>query len=199
MSVRSNMLELAILAELETPLHGYELRKRLSRCLGPVRRLSFGSLYPALHRLADKGLIKVVEPRGTAGAESSRSRRQVVYQTTAAGSKFLRESLETADVDDDSLGLAMGLMSKATPAARLGLLVQRRSQVLARREASERAKQSSDFWIRSRGELDSVQAENELSWIDRLIQAGGRPEEDNQTEPTQQKATQRKPAQRIGN
>ena len=71
MGVRSSMLELAILGELEDPLHGYELRKRLSRSLGSVRRLSYGSLYPALHRLADRGLIEVVDPPN---AESDKNR-----------------------------------------------------------------------------------------------------------------------------
>lgn len=176
------MLELAILGELEEPLHGYELRKRLSRSLGPVRRLSFGSLYPALHRLADRGLIHVVDivppkarkskwtGRSTKTNSPSSTKKQVVYQTTDAGRDYLQTALATAEVDDDSLGLAMGLMSRTTPATRLTLLMQRRALVLARHEASEKAKKSSDFWIRSKGELDSEQTLRELSWIDRLIQ-----------------------------
>ncbi len=166
MGVRSSMLELAILGELEDPLHGYELRKRLSRSLGSVRRLSYGSLYPALHRLADRGLIEVVDPPN---AESDK--RQVVYRTTLTGTDFLKNALADADVDDESMDLTMGLMSKATPATRLTLLMQRRAQVLARHEAGQEAKQSPDFWVRSKGELDSAQALNELSWIDRLIQS----------------------------
>lgn len=35
----------------EGPLHGYELKKRLREVLGPLSRVSFGSLYPALERL----------------------------------------------------------------------------------------------------------------------------------------------------
>ncbi len=171
MGVRSSMLELAILGELEEPLHGYELRRRLSRSLGSVRRLSFGSLYPALHRLADRGLIEVVESADEEPTRAAAEKRQVVYRTTAAGRGFLRSALADADVDDESLDLTMGLMSKATPATRLTLLMQRRAQVLARHEAGQEAKQSPDFWVRSKGELDSAQALNELSWIDRLIQS----------------------------
>ena len=84
---------------------------------------------------------------------------------------FLKNALADADVDDESMDLTMGLMSKATPATRLTLLMQRRAQVLARHEAGQEAKQSPDFWVRSKGELDSAQALNELSWIDRLIQS----------------------------
>ena len=41
------MLEIAILGLLnESPMHGYELRKRLSTLLGAFRAFSYGSLYP---------------------------------------------------------------------------------------------------------------------------------------------------------
>ena len=167
------MLELAILGALEEPAHGYELRKRLSRSLGPVRRLSFGSLYPALHRLADRGLITVVEDPSTpteAAAKASNSKRQVVYRTTQVGRDYLETSLaQAAAVDDDTMGLTMGLMSHATPATRLTLLMRRRAEVLERHEASLAARESSDYWIRSKGELDSSQTLSELTWIDRLI------------------------------
>ena len=59
------MLELAILGVLkEQPLHGYELKKRLSEALGPLSSVSFGSLYPALKRLQVAGALEAVEPDG---------------------------------------------------------------------------------------------------------------------------------------
>ena len=52
------MLELAILGLLkEQPLHGYELKKRLTDRLGPLSSVSFGSLYPALARLETAGAV----------------------------------------------------------------------------------------------------------------------------------------------
>lgn len=46
------MLELAILGLLlESPMHGYELRKRLTGLLGAFRAFSYGSLYPTLRRM----------------------------------------------------------------------------------------------------------------------------------------------------
>ena len=55
---RSDVLELAILGLLaETPMHGYELRKRLNLLLGSFRALSYGSLYPCLKAMAQRGLI----------------------------------------------------------------------------------------------------------------------------------------------
>ena len=55
---RSAVLELAVLGILhETPMHGYELRKRLNSLLGALRAFGYGSLYPALKDLLGKGLI----------------------------------------------------------------------------------------------------------------------------------------------
>ena len=46
------MLEIAVLGLLnESPMHGYELRKRLATLLGAFRAFSYGSLYPTLRRL----------------------------------------------------------------------------------------------------------------------------------------------------
>ena len=54
------MLELAVLGVLkEQPLHGYELKKRLSEALGPLSSVSFGSLYPALARLEAAGAVEI--------------------------------------------------------------------------------------------------------------------------------------------
>ncbi len=199
--MRASTLELAILGELTEPLHGYELRKRLTETLGPFRTLSFGSLYPALHRLEAKGFISQVDPEdagtsplakrnptkygtknrgaanrsegGTLRKSSKPKRRQVVYRITREGNAHLASSLTDAAVDDDSLPLTMGLMSKATPATRLTLLKERRKNVVARKEAGDKAKTSSDFWIRSKAELDTSQAAQELEWLDRLIDSAG--------------------------
>ena len=46
---RSDVLEFAVLGLLhESPMHGYELRKRLNATLGAFRAFSYGSLYPCL-------------------------------------------------------------------------------------------------------------------------------------------------------
>ena len=65
MSRRSALLELAVLGLLhETPMHGYELRKRLNAVLGAFRPLSYGTLYPCLRDLLGRGWI--TEATGTA-------------------------------------------------------------------------------------------------------------------------------------
>src|SRR5262249_23402203 len=60
---RSGTLELAVLGLLhETPLHGYELRKRLNSLLGTFRAWGYGSLYPCLKDLLAQGLIAEEAP-----------------------------------------------------------------------------------------------------------------------------------------
>ena len=77
------MLELAILGLLlESPMHGYELRKRLTGLLGAFRAFSYGSLYPALRRMQADGLI--VEDAAPDGTPKMRRARRV-YQLSDAG------------------------------------------------------------------------------------------------------------------
>ena len=58
MTRRGETLELAVLGLLhESPLHGYELRKRVNIVLGWGRVLSYGTLYPALKKLVRAGYI----------------------------------------------------------------------------------------------------------------------------------------------
>src|SRR5919107_1771277 len=71
MAGRTDVLELAVLGLLhETPMHGYELRRRLSTALGPFRALSYGTLYPTLRRLATNGFVTASDTAspGAAGA-----------------------------------------------------------------------------------------------------------------------------------
>lgn len=70
------VLELAVLGLLkDQELHGYELKKRLNETLGPLSRVSFGSLYPALRRLSRAGAIEAVE--GVTAAEGAEGQEEV--------------------------------------------------------------------------------------------------------------------------
>ena len=109
-------LELAVLGLLqETPLHGYELRKRLNLLLGWTRLLSYGSLYPALKRMLRAGL----DHRG--GHRRGVSRRQrIVYQITPAGIEFFTSEITEAGPaawEDESFNMRFAFFSR-TDAAR---------------------------------------------------------------------------------
>ena len=86
------MLELAILGLLlSAPMHGYELRKRLTGLLGAFRAFSYGSLYPALRRMQADGLI--AEDMAPTGAAVRRARR--VYRLTETGRNVSANSSQT--------------------------------------------------------------------------------------------------------
>ena len=77
MASKGATLELAVLGLLhDSPLHGYELRKRLNLLLGWTRLLSYGSLYPALKRMLRAGLVTEVATarRGSRDGSGSSTR-----------------------------------------------------------------------------------------------------------------------------
>lgn len=75
------MLETATLGLLQQePLHGYRLKQKLELFMGSCISVNYGSIYPLLKRLEDRGLISVLlEEDGEAG--SSRK----IYSITDAG------------------------------------------------------------------------------------------------------------------
>jgi len=83
-------LELLILKSLDTigPMHGYALARRIEQVSEQIVRLSQGSIYPALIRLEQRGLID------TAWGLSETNRKVKVYALTKAGRKQLRVEVE---------------------------------------------------------------------------------------------------------
>ena len=77
-------LELLVLRILRSGrMHGWDVMQRLQLLSDEVLSVTPGALYPALHRLEERGLISAVwEP-------SENNRRSKVYQLTAAGRKQL--------------------------------------------------------------------------------------------------------------
>jgi transcriptional regulator len=70
------------------PLHGYGILLRIRQISGGALHIPQGSLYPALYRLADQGLI------GAQWGQSENNRRAKYYTLTAAGRRRLKQ--ETA-------------------------------------------------------------------------------------------------------
>ena len=77
-------LELLVLRILRSGrMHGWDVMQRLQLLSDEVLSVTPGALYPALHRLEERGLISAVwEP-------SENNRRSKVYQLNAAGRKQL--------------------------------------------------------------------------------------------------------------
>ncbi|MEU6370209.1 PadR family transcriptional regulator [Streptomyces sp. NPDC046931] len=89
------MLELAILGFLaEGPLHGYQLRHRIAHLSGHARPVSDGSLYPAINRLVNAGLLDRRAEPGVSAAQ-----RHTVSLTDAGRSELLRRLRDADGLD----------------------------------------------------------------------------------------------------
>src|SRR5919202_2367684 len=83
-------LDLIVLQMLRAePTNGYDLNLRIQAVSRDVLQVNAGSLYPALYRLEERGLIRA-EWR-----ETPKGRRAKVYSLTAAGHKQLAEQRES--------------------------------------------------------------------------------------------------------
>ena len=83
--VLQGTLDLMVLQVLESmgPRHGYAIAERLDQVSGGALRLNMGTLYPALMRLEQRGLLK-----GTWGTTEN-NRRARFYAITPAGRREL--------------------------------------------------------------------------------------------------------------
>lgn len=90
MSDRAELLQgtldmLVLKSLLFAPLHGWGISKRIRQLSGDVLQVNQGSLYPALYRLEDRGMIEAewgVSPEG---------RRAKFYRLTRAGRRRFAE------------------------------------------------------------------------------------------------------------
>jgi DNA-binding PadR family transcriptional regulator len=181
------MLEFAVLGLLhESPMHGYELRKKLTTLLGPFRAaISYGSLYPTLRRLEDGGWITEHGPCPTDEVPRLTGRRaKVVYELTADGKERFAELL--ADVrpetyDDEGFGVHFAFFARTDAATRLRILEGRRRRVEERREGlretlARTAERFDAYTLElQRHGLESV--DREVRWLEELIahEKAGRP------------------------
>jgi PadR family transcriptional regulator, regulatory protein PadR len=83
-------LDLLVLRTLHTgPMHGWAISERIQQISQDVLQVNQGSLYPALHRLEHKGLIKAE------WGVSELGRRARFYRLTASGKKQLQLEADT--------------------------------------------------------------------------------------------------------
>jgi DNA-binding PadR family transcriptional regulator len=173
MSKRSGVLELAVLGLLhESPLHGYELRKRVNTLLGPLRAISYGSLYPCLKEMLAVGLLTTDESASEAGVGR---RSRIVYKLTAEGKERLQDQLAEGGPsawDDDSFGVRFAFFSQTDADVRLKILEGRRTRLEERREKvtgglSTREKLDRYTLELQQHGLESV--DREVRWLNELI------------------------------
>ncbi|MGH3547568.1 MAG: PadR family transcriptional regulator [Pseudonocardiaceae bacterium] len=187
------MLELAVLGVLhDSPMHGYELRKRLTGLLGAFRACSFGSLYPTLRRLQRSGFIvedgePMTDGRAGRGAGwSCRSRR--VYRLTADGKERFTTLLADAGPqtwEDHGFGVHLAFFSRTPAEVRMRILEGRRRRVEERREGLRatlaRTGDQIDRYTMELHRMGLETSEREVRWLNELIaheQANPAPSDD---------------------
>ncbi len=184
MSRRSAMLELAILGLLhESPLHGYELRKRLNAVLGAFRALSYGTLYPCLRDLVARGWIAESTsaenvPGALGGATGSGSRRaRIVYEFTDKGKEHFQSLLAQsgpAAWEDDTFNVHFAFFARTDADVRLRILEGRRSRLEERldsfRSAAAQRRERLDLYTAELQRHGLESAEREVRWLSELIE-----------------------------
>ncbi|HXE64661.1 MAG TPA: PadR family transcriptional regulator [Bryobacteraceae bacterium] len=84
------------------PNHGYAIGQRIQQISRDVLQVHQGSLYPALHRLENRGLL-VGEWK-----ETETGRNAKFYRLTAQGKKSLRDETENWARLTGAIGLILG-------------------------------------------------------------------------------------------
>ncbi len=168
------MLELAVLGLLnESPMHGYELNKRLKGVLGPFRAISYGTLYPCLNALQAAGYITADDSASEVGVGR---RKKTTYKLTAEGKERLQEQLAEGGPsawDDESFGVRFAFFAQTDAETRLRILEGRRSRL------EERQENATSSMSTTRGRLDRYtlelqrhgleSVEREVRWLNELI------------------------------
>lgn len=173
MRSRSESLEFALLGLLsQNPLHGYELRKRLTAIYGPFRALSFSVLYPQLRRMLENGLIQenVVNPAG-------RSRRsRIVYHLAPKGEERFAKLTDTVSPDtweDEGFEVRFAFFGPTSRPNRVRILEGRHRRLREKAEILrsdlERRDGGTDKYLDEWRRHSLESAEREIAWLEDMI------------------------------
>jgi DNA-binding PadR family transcriptional regulator len=174
---RADVLELAILGLLhDTPMHGYELRKRLNAVLGAFRALSYGTLYPALKSLLIQGLIReVAADDGTTPALAGK-RARIVYELTADGKERFQTLIRSPGPsawEDETFDVHFAFFARTDAASRLQVLEGRRTRLQERLDgvlqSMARTRERLDSYTLELQQHGQESVEREVRWLTELI------------------------------
>jgi len=171
MRSRSESLEFALLGLLtQTPLHGYELRKRMGAIFGPFRALSFSVLYPQLRRMMEAGLIE------ESVVESPSRRSRIVYDITPKGAARFEDLTETVSPEtweDEGFEIRFAFFSPTSSKNRVRILEGRHRRLKEKAEILRGELEKSPIGIDRyleewrRHSLES--ADREIAWLEDMI------------------------------
>jgi PadR family transcriptional regulator, regulatory protein PadR len=89
------------------PNHGYAISQRIQQISRDVLQVQQGSLYPALHRLENKGLLCAEWKPSETGREAK------YYRLTTKGRKQLKDETESWARLTNAIGLILGTAGEA--------------------------------------------------------------------------------------
>ncbi|WP_326780836.1 PadR family transcriptional regulator [Streptomyces longwoodensis] len=182
MSRRAGILEFAVLGLLrESPMHGYELRKRLNTSLGVFRAFSYGTLYPCLKTLLANGWLTEEpghSPEDALATTLAGRRAKIVYWLTAEGKERFEELLSQTGPDayeDETFAARFAFFGQTSRDVRMRVLEGRRSRL------EERLEKMGASLARTRERLDDYtlelqrhgmeSVEREVRWLNELIES----------------------------
>jgi DNA-binding PadR family transcriptional regulator len=182
MSRRSGILEFAVLGLLhESPMHGYELRKRLNTSLGIFRAFSYGTLYPCLKTLVANGWLTEEPgsaPEDAIAASLAGRRAKIVYRLTPEGKEHFEELLAHTGPDayeDEHFAARFAFFGQTSLDVRMRVLEGRRSRLEERLEKmrvslARTRERLDDYTLElQRHGMESV--EREVRWLNELIES----------------------------
>ena len=178
MARRAEIIELAVLGLLhETPLHGYELRKRLNLMLGWGRVLSYGTLYPTLKKMLRARLIEETTQSSTNSAAANR-RPRIVYALTTEGQREFEELMSQigpAAWDDDNFDIRFAFFGRTDMQTRLRVLEGRRARLQERLDRVQSnlslTQKEVDRYAAELQRHSVESAQREVEWLSSLIDA----------------------------
>lgn len=182
MSRRSGILEFAVLGLLrEAPMHGYELRKRLNTSLGLFRAFSYGSLYPCLKTLVQRGWLTEESGRtddDPLAAPLAGRRAKIVYRLTPEGKEHFEDLLAQSGPEaweDEHFGIRFAFFGQTSREVRMRVLEGRRSRLeerLARMRTSlDRTRERLDDYTLELQRHGMESVEREVRWLSELIES----------------------------
>jgi len=163
---------------MEGPKHGYEIKQIIERWSGLFWKVSFGSLYPALHRLTENGCISI-----DAGSGTDTLRRKT-FRLTEKGEAVLRAwLLEPAEGTGVSRNNTNEFMLKFTffgyltyeerdklIACRLTKVKKKLDEMEARREKIKNSKERPGFYAWAMRDLIIRSVALEYEWLQAVRQ-----------------------------
>ena len=171
MRSKAETLEFTLLGLLsQSPLHGYEIRKRLSAIYGPFRALSFSVLYPQLRRMLEAGLI-------AERVDESTRRSRIIYSITKAGEKKfakLTDLVNPESWEDDGFEARFAFFGATSTNSRLRILEGRHRRLKEKAELLrgelDRDGMGLDKYLEEWRRHSLESAEREIAWLEELIQ-----------------------------